>query len=104
MTIATEIAALVLVFALAGFATSRAEAQQTPSTQEDARRQAPISVADAERIALAQFPGGEVRAIERDHEHGRAVFDVEVRDRDGREHEVVIDVESGRILRSARDD
>ena len=36
-----------------------------------------ITITDAERIALAQVPGGQVTKIERDVERGTAVFEVD---------------------------
>ena len=63
----------------------------------------PISLADAERIALEHLPGGTVEDIERDHRLGKPVIEVEVRAEDGREHELVID-EGGRVISEEIDD
>ena len=62
-----------------------------------------ITVTDAERIALEHIPGT-VESIERDRHQGAAVFEVEVRDAQGVEHEVLIDAASGRVLRVEQDD
>jgi uncharacterized membrane protein YkoI len=50
----------------------------------------PITLADAERIALAHIPGGTIEDIERDHRLDKPVFGFDVRAQDGREHELVI--------------
>lgn len=57
----------------------------------------PITLADAERIALQHVPGGTIEDIERDQRLGKPVFEVDVRAKDGREHELVID-EDGRVI------
>jgi uncharacterized membrane protein YkoI len=62
-----------------------------------------ITMTDAERIALEHVPGT-VESIERDRDGGAAVFEVEVRDAQGVEHEVVIDAASGRVLRVEQDE
>lgn len=63
----------------------------------------PLSLAEAERIALARVPGGTVEDIERDFWRGKPVIEVEVRAKDGREHELVVD-EEGRIVAEEIDD
>jgi hypothetical protein len=57
-----------------------------------------IDRAEAERIALRTVPGGRVESVEREIEHGRAVWDVDVIAR-GAKHEVDIDVQTGKVLK-----
>jgi uncharacterized membrane protein YkoI len=94
MSIVTQIAALSLVFVLTAAATSSALAQ----SDAGGAQRAPLTVADATRIALARFPGADVLEVEHDTERGREIFEVELRDRGGVEHELVIDATNGLIV------
>lgn len=78
-----------------------------PETSLDA---SPPAVADgqitagrASDIALGWAGGGRVTEIEAEREHGRPVWDVELV-KDGVEHEVSIDRNTGAILKAERDD
>lgn len=64
----------------------------------------PITAERAEAIALGRVPGGTVRECERDRDDGRDVFEVEVRDPSGRDHDIVIEASSGRIVSETLDD
>ena len=57
----------------------------------------------AER-ARQEVPGGHVESVESDLRQGKAVIEVEVDAPDGREHELVFDPESGRLLSHHIDD
>lgn len=57
----------------------------------------------AGEIALAEVGGGRIVEIEAEWEHGRSVWDVEIR-LDGVEHEVDVDRETGAVVRYERDD
>jgi uncharacterized membrane protein YkoI len=61
-------------------------------------KKSPITLAQAERIALERVPGGTIEEVERDRHGTRDVFEIEVRDTSGREHEIVIDAAEGRVL------
>lgn len=93
----TKISTLLGGLALAAILTPSA-ASAAPSDPK------PISIEQAERIALARVPGGTVVEVEREHHGGRLVYDVEVRGRDGREHDLVIDGHDGRVLSEEVDD
>src|SRR5262245_38214768 len=58
---------------------------------------------EALRIALGAVPGGRIESVERETEHGRAVWDVDVI-AGGREHDLDIDTQTGTILRHRTDD
>ncbi|MGE3660563.1 MAG: PepSY domain-containing protein [Pseudonocardia sp.] len=60
----------------------------------------PQAAADA---AVAHVGGGQVESIEREVEHGAAIWEVEVV-RDGVEHDVDVAAEDGAVLRVDRDD
>jgi len=57
----------------------------------------------AER-ALKEVPGGHVESVERDYRLGKPVIEVEVDAPDGTEHELIFDLESGRLLSHRVDD
>ena len=61
-----------------------------------------ISAAQARTIALRAAGGGRVTDIERESEHGRAVWDVEVY-RGGVEHDIDVDRATGDVLRHRTD-
>lgn len=63
-----------------------------------------LAMEDARRIALEHVPGAQVESIEQDDEDGRVVYEVELRDPQGREHELVIDANDGTVLRTEVDD
>jgi hypothetical protein len=57
---------------------------------------------EAVRIAEDRVGGGRVTDVEWDHEHGRAVWEIEIMD--GRmEHDLRLDAGSGTVLRHERD-
>jgi len=66
--------------------------------------QEPLSLKDAEAIALRAVPGGKVLSVERDVEWGRSVFEVEMLDAEGWEIDLLIDAGDGKVLRQRRDD
>jgi uncharacterized membrane protein YkoI len=63
-----------------------------------------ISLQDAEHIALQLFPNSSVESVERDVDRGVPVYEVELRDDRGVEHEVIIDAQNGRVIRTHVDD
>lgn len=62
-----------------------------------------LTADDASRIVHARY-GGTVREVERETEHGRAEWDVEIDAADGKHYEVRIDAQSGEITRVEQDD
>jgi len=62
-----------------------------------------LTTADAEQIALAQYPGATVLGTELDDENGASVYSVELQ-ADSGELEVKIDPNSGAILAADADD
>lgn len=62
-----------------------------------------ISEDQARRIALQHVPNGTIEEIELDREDGRDVYEVEVRDPDGNEHDLEIDASTGAVLRAEVD-
>ena len=56
----------------------------------------------AERIALRAVPGGRIESVERELEHGRLVWDVDVL-RNGVEYDLHIDARSGIVVRMRTD-
>ena len=70
---------------------------------QSGRGQSGITLAEAERIALAEVPNGTVKDIERERELRGDVFEVSVLDERGVEHEIVIDADNGNIISSRID-
>jgi uncharacterized membrane protein YkoI len=69
-----------------------------------AQNRATLSEDDARRIALQHVPNGTVEEIELDDDESPPVYEVEVVDPDGREHELEIDATNGRVIRAEVDD
>ena len=59
-------------------------------------------MAEAKAIAIRAAGGGRVTKVERETEHGRAVWDVEVY-RSGVEHDIDVDRATGEVLRHKTD-
>lgn len=96
---------MLLAFSFAPPALASPERRVAPgSTAAEAMASARVSLEQAEKIALQEVPGGRVLSIERDHEWGRPVFEVEMADADGWELELTIDATDGHILRRERGD
>jgi uncharacterized membrane protein YkoI len=73
----------------------------SPSTSAPAGGSA-VSVAQAKAIAISAAGGGRVTKVERETEHGRAVWDVEVIS-GGIEHDIDVDRQTGAVLRHETD-
>lgn len=54
--------------------------------------------------ALAKHPEGRIRDTELEKEYGRYIYQVEIRDAQGREWDIDLDASSGEILREELDD
>ena len=54
--------------------------------------------------ALAKYPGGKIEDTELEQEHGRYVYQVELRDAQGVQWDVELDATNGQILQEHRDD
>jgi hypothetical protein len=74
------------------------EASATTGTGDAAT----VSAEQARAIAVRAAGGGRVTKVERDTEHGRAVWDVEVRD-GAVEHDIDVDRRTGAVLRHETD-
>lgn len=54
--------------------------------------------------ALAKYPSGKIEETELEEEHGRYVYQVEVRDAQGVQWDLDLDASTGQILKEHRDD
>lgn len=54
--------------------------------------------------ALAKHPGGKIEDTELEQEHGRYVYQVELRDSQGVQWDVELDASTGQVLQEHRDD
>ena len=78
-------------------------ARPAPAAAASARAELSLSAAVAKGIAVRAAGGGTVESVEREVEHGRAVWDVDVL-RAGVEHDIDVDAVSGAVLRHRIDD
>jgi uncharacterized membrane protein YkoI len=97
-------ASLVALACLGASTTLAASPADGSTSASPNAQQAPLSLKDAETIALRVVPGGRVISVERDMEWGRSVFEVEMLDADGWEIDLLIDATDGQVLRQQRDD
>jgi hypothetical protein len=76
-----------------------------PTREPSPSSSAAISLGDAKAIAIKAAGGGRVTDVERETEHGRAVWDIEVQ-KGAIEHDIDVDRTTGDVLRhrSERDD
>jgi len=63
---------------------------------------AEIDAATATKIALERVPG-RIDEVERDHERGKVVFEVDILGSDGVKYEVTIDANDGKVISVRRD-
>ena len=82
----------------AGADDSTPRARTSTSTSTSTRSELSVSAASAEEIAVRAAGGGIVESVEREVEHGRAVWDVDVLV-GGVEHDVDVDAATGTVLR-----
>jgi len=71
----------------------------TPATTSRSTDPGELSSAEAADIALRHVGGGQVTEIEREFEHGRREWKVEII-HDGREHDVRVDATTGAVTRT----
>ena len=69
-----------------------------PQTSKPAQTTGSITMDKARQIAQAQVPNGRVSDVEYEYEHGRAVYEVEVKEGYYWEYKFVIDASNGSIL------
>ena len=99
---------LTSLFAIAALATTAGIAQARDLGPDEA-----LKLRDAGTIqdfqkpnaaALAKYPGGKIEDTELVQEHGRYVYQVELRDAQGVQWDVELDATNGQILQEHRDD
>ena len=96
-TVLSIIAGILVGTILVAVATPKVAAAAPPDSPK-------ISFDRAAEIALAHVGNGVVEDIDRERKHGRLVYEVEVVGADGREHELDIDAQHGKIVREEIDD
>jgi hypothetical protein len=74
-----------------------------PSGSGSASSSAGVTAGQAKTIALRAAGGGRVESIEREREHGRLVWDVDVIVK-GVEHDIDVDATTGQVTRHRTDD
>ncbi|WP_067176826.1 PepSY domain-containing protein [Microtetraspora niveoalba] len=105
LTIVAGLAAAAAITAggTAAFAADQAPASSASAAGAPAPKRPAVSNEQAVRAALAEVPGGWVTATELEHEHGRRVWEIEVRASDGSQREVTVDAVKGSVLRNEAD-
>ncbi len=99
---------LTSLFAIAALATTAGIAQARDLGPDEAlscATQAPSRTSrSSTRRRLAKYPGGKIEDTELEQEHGRYVYQVELRDAQGVQWDVELDATNGQILEEHRDD
>ena len=75
----------------------------TPEMQKEFAKEAKISLEEARRIALARVPGTVIES-ELDKEKGKVVYEFEIRDKDNKSFDVLVDAKTGEIVGVEADD
>ncbi|GLW99237.1 PepSY domain-containing protein [Microtetraspora sp. NBRC 16547] len=94
----TIVAGLATAAAIAAGGTAAFAAGKPPTASPSAPKAPAVSNEQAVRAALAVVPGGWVTATELEDEHGRQVWDIEVRTAKGAEREITVDAVKGSVL------
>lgn len=89
--------ALALGGTVAAFAVQGGQQAQPRASYSQPAAHADVSAEQARRMAQKLVPGGKVTKTELDHEHGRAVWEVDLT-KGGRDYEVKIDRATGKVL------
>lgn len=75
----------------------------SPKMQSKLAKEAGISPEQARRTALARVPGTVIES-ELDMENGKVVYEFEIRDKDGKSFDVLVDAKTGEIVAVENDD
>ena len=90
----------LLLFAAFGAGTALGGEDESSPTAAEAK----ISQEQAQKIALAQVPGGKVKEAELEREHGKLVWSFDIATADSRHvMDVEIDAETGAVLEVEKD-
>jgi uncharacterized membrane protein YkoI len=93
------IVAMTLLFGFGAGAATAGDSKASPDAAE-----AKVSRDQAEKIALAQVPGGTVKEAELEREHGKLVWSFDIATADSRQvMDVEIDAETGAVLEVEKD-
>ncbi|MEV0972641.1 PepSY domain-containing protein [Microtetraspora glauca] len=102
LTIIAGLAAAAAITA-GGTAAFAADQASAPSASPSAAKAPAVSNEQAVRAALAKVPGGWVTATELEWEHGRQVWDIELRTAKGAAREITVDAVKGSVLKNEAD-
>lgn len=99
---------LTSLFAIAALVTTAGIAQARDLGPDEALKLRDAgTIQDFQKLnaaALAKYPGGKIEDTELVQEHGRYVYQVELRDAQGVQWDVELDATNGQILQEHRDD
>ncbi len=73
------------------------DADDSPEAQKELAKQAKISPEEARQKALARVPGTVIES-ELDKEKGKVVYEFEIRDKDNKTFDVLVDAKTGEIV------
>lgn len=96
--ITASVLALALGAGLSGFASAQSQTEAGNAAELQAVQNAKLSVADAAKGAEAET-GGKAMDVAFDDENGQLAYEVEVALNDGTTKEVLIDAQSGKVLK-----
>lgn len=108
LTVATTAASFLLLMNTSNAEEDRRQVVMQPSFQTapanpDAAPSAGLSMQQIADNLVAQY-GGEVLEIEREHENGRAMFEVKGVDAQGRYYKLYLDAQTGQTMLGDDDD
>lgn len=69
----------------------------SPEMQKELAKEAKISLEEARQIALARVPGTVIES-ELDKEKGKVVYEFEIKDKDNKTFDVLVDAKTGEIV------
>ncbi len=79
------------------------DADDTPAMQKELAKEAKISLEEARKIALTRLPGT-VTESEMGREKGKVVYEFEIKDKDNKSFDVLVDAKTGEVVSVEPDD
>jgi uncharacterized membrane protein YkoI len=103
MKMIPSIAAILVAFAVAPALNAQEVAVQVKEEKPGLLAQATVKPDSAQRIALAQVPGGKITEFEIEEEDGKLVYEFKIVGQDG-EREIYVDAKTGALVTAEQED